>query len=154
DAGPALRGHRGRAGRDGVPAGPGHPDGVRLTSHRRSEERMRDYPKLVCPPPGPRARAVIERDARTMSQNYHKDYPLVVDHAAGPVVVDVDGNRYLDFAAGIAVASTGHCHPEVVAAVKEQSERLLHLCATDFYNESVVALAEGLARRAPGPGPW
>ena len=115
---------------------------------------MRDYPKLTCPPPGPRARAVIERDARTMSQNYRKDYPLVIDHASGPVVVDVDGNRYLDFAAGIAVASTGHCHPEVVAAVKRQSERLLHLCATDFYNEDVVALAEGLVRRAPGPGPW
>jgi 4-aminobutyrate aminotransferase len=115
---------------------------------------MRDYPKLICPPPGPRARAVIERDARTMSQNYKKDYPLVVDHARGPVVVDADGNRYLDFAAGIAVASTGHCHPDVVAAVKRQSERLLHLCATDFYNEDVVTLAEGLARRAPGPGPW
>jgi 4-aminobutyrate aminotransferase len=115
---------------------------------------MRDYPKLVCPLPGPRARAVIERDARTMSQNYRKDYPLVVDHAAGQVVVDVDGNRFLDFAAGIAVASTGHCHPDVVAAVKRQSERLLHLCATDFYNEDVVTLAEGLARRAPGPGPW
>ena len=115
---------------------------------------MRDYPKLVCPPPGPKARAVIERDARTMSQNYRKDYPLVVDHAKGPVVVDADGNRYLDFAAGIAAASTGHCHPDVVAAVQRQAERLLHLCATDFYNEDVVALAEGLARRAPGPGPW
>ena len=115
---------------------------------------MRDYPKLVCPPPGPKARAVSERDARTMSQNYRTDYPLVVDHAKGPVVVDADGNRYLDFAAGIAVASTGHCHPDVVAAVQRQAARLLHLCATDFYNEDVVTLAEGLARRAPGPGPW
>ena len=115
---------------------------------------MRDYPKLVCPPPGPKARAIIERDARTMSQNYRKDYPLVVDHAKGPVVVDADGNRYLDFAAGIAVASTGHCHPDVVAAVQRQAERLLHLCATDFYNDDVVTLAEGLVRRAPGPGPW
>jgi 4-aminobutyrate aminotransferase len=115
---------------------------------------MRDYPKLIGPLPGPRAKAVIERDARTMSQNYRKDYPLVIDHALGQVVVDVDGNRFLDFAAGIAVASTGHCHPDVVAAVKRQSERLLHLCATDFYNEDVVTLAEGLARRAPGPGPW
>jgi 4-aminobutyrate aminotransferase len=115
---------------------------------------MRDYPKLVCPPPGPKARAIIERDARTMSQNYRKDYPLVVDHAKGPVVIDADGNRYLDFAAGIAVASTGHCHPDVVAAVQRQAARLLHLCATDFYNEDVVTLAEGLARRAPGPGPW
>src|SRR5258708_37675737 len=67
---------------------------------------MRDYPKLVCPSPGPRARAIIARDARTMSQNYRKDYPLVVDHAIGPVVVDADGNRYLDFAAGIAVEAT------------------------------------------------
>jgi 4-aminobutyrate aminotransferase len=115
---------------------------------------MRDYPRLTGPLPGPRARAVIERDARTMSQNYRKDYPLVVDHGLGQVIVDVDGNRFLDFAAGIAVASTGHCHPDVVAAVQRQSERLLHLCATDFYNEDVVALAEGLARRAPGPGPW
>src|SRR5260370_1032233 len=115
---------------------------------------MRDYPKLVCPPPGPGARAIIARDARTMSQNYRKDYPLVVDHAKGPVVVDADGNRYLDFAAGIAVASTGHCHPDVVAAVQRQAARLLHLCATDFYNEDVVTLAEGLASRAPGPGPW
>ena len=114
---------------------------------------MKDYPKLVVPPPGPRAQAVIARDARVMSQNYRKDYPLVVDHASGQVVVDIDGNRYLDFAAGIAVASTGHCHPDVVAAVQRQSQRLLHLCATDFYNESVVELAEGLARRAPGPGP-
>src|SRR5260221_1080613 len=115
---------------------------------------MRDYPKLVCPPPGPKARAIIERDARTMSQNYRKDYPLVVDHAKGPVVVEAGGNRLLDLGAGIAVASPGHCHPDVVAAVQRQAERLLHLCATDFYNEDVVTLAEGLARRAPGPGPW
>lgn len=89
-----------------------------------------------------------------MSQNYRKDYPLVVERAFGPVVEDVDGNRYLDFAAGIAVVATGHCHPRVVAAVKEQSERLLHMCATDFYYESVVELAEGLARHAPGGGDW
>src|SRR6266851_730720 len=99
---------------------------------------MRDYPKLVCPPPGPRARAIMARDARTMSQNYRKDYPLVVERAAGPVVVDVDGNRYLDFAAGIAVVATGHCHPDVVAAIQRKAERLLHMCATDFYYESVV----------------
>jgi len=114
----------------------------------------KDYPSIVTPPPGPRARAVIERDARVMSQNYRKDYPLVAERASGPVVVDVDGNRYLDFAAGIAVVATGHCHPEVVAAIKDQAERFLHMCATDFFYENVVALAEGLTRRAPGPGPW
>jgi 4-aminobutyrate aminotransferase len=114
----------------------------------------KDYPRLTTKPPGPKARAIIERDARVMSQNYRKDYPLVAERGLGPVVTDVDGNRYLDFAAGIAVVATGHCHPEVVAAIKEQSERFLHMCATDFYYENVVALAEGLARRAPGPGPW
>ena len=70
------------------------------------------------------------------------------------MVQDVDGNRYLDFAAGIAVVATGHCHPDVVAAIRAQSERFLHMCATDFFYENVVELAEGLARRAPGPGPW
>ena len=70
------------------------------------------------------------------------------------MVEDPDGNRYLDFAAGIAVVATGHCHPEVVAAIKAQADRFLHMCATDFYYENVVELAEGLARRAPGPGPW
>jgi 4-aminobutyrate aminotransferase len=113
-----------------------------------------DHPKIVTPPPGPNARALIERDKGVMSQNYAKDYPLVVDHAKGAVVYDVDGNSYLDFAAGIAVVATGHCHPEVVAAIKAQSDRFLHMCATDFYYPNVVELAEGLARRAPGPGPW
>src|SRR5438128_9493126 len=114
----------------------------------------KDYPRIRTPPPGPPALAVIERDGRVMSQNHRKDYPLVVERARGPMVEDADGNRYLDFAAGIAVVATGHCHPEVVAAIRAQSEQFLHACATDFYYENVVALAEGLARRAPGPGPW
>jgi 4-aminobutyrate aminotransferase len=114
----------------------------------------RDYPRIVLPPPGPNARALIDRDDRVMSQNFRKDYPLVVSHGRGAMVEDVDGNRYLDFAAGIAVTATGHCHPDVVAAIHAQTERFLHMCATDFYYENVVMLAEGLARRAPGPGPW
>jgi 4-aminobutyrate aminotransferase len=114
----------------------------------------KDYPHIAMTPPGPRARAVIARDARVMSQNYKKDYPLVIERGYGPVVEDADGNRFLDFAAGIAVVATGHCHPDVVAAIRAQSERFLHMCATDFFYESVVELAEGLARRAPGPGPW
>jgi len=114
----------------------------------------RDYPRIVLPPPGPNARALIDRDDRVMSQNFRKDYPLVVARGLGPMVEDVDGNRYLDFAAGIAVAATGHCHPDVVKAIRDQSERFLHMCATDFFYENVVELAEGLARRAPGPGPW
>jgi 4-aminobutyrate aminotransferase len=114
----------------------------------------RDYPRIVTPPPGPRAQAVIERDHRFVSQNFKKDYPLVAERAAGPMIEDPDGNRYLDFAAGIAVVATGHCHPKVVEAIREQAGRFLHVCATDFYYESVAALAERLARRAPGPGPW
>src|SRR5687768_1389455 len=96
------------------------------------------YPRLLARPPGPNARAVIERDGRVMSQNFAKDYPLVVRRAQGAAVEDVDGNVYLDFAAGIAVASTGHCHPAVVAAIRAQTEQFLHMCATDFYYENVV----------------
>jgi 4-aminobutyrate aminotransferase len=115
---------------------------------------VKNYPSITVAPPGPRAQKVIERDLRVMSQNYKKDYPLVAERGYGPVVEDADGNRYLDFAAGIAVVATGHSHPEVVAAIKAQADRFLHMCATDFFYDSVVELAEGLARRAPGPGPW
>ncbi len=115
---------------------------------------QRNYPRIKTPPPGPKARSVIERDDAVMSQNYAKDYPLVAEKAYGQVVEDTDGNLYLDFAAGIAVCSTGHCHPEVVQAIKDQAEKFLHLCATDFFYENVVTLAEGLARHAPGKGPW
>jgi 4-aminobutyrate aminotransferase len=114
----------------------------------------KDYPHLVTPLPGPRAQAIIERDRRVMSQNYGKDYPLVASRGAGAMVEDVDGNRFLDFGAGIAVVATGHSHPEVVAAVKAQAEKFIHMCYTDFYYDNLVELAEGLARRGPGPGPW
>jgi 4-aminobutyrate aminotransferase len=100
--------------------------------------------------PGPRARDWLEREATWVSQNYVKDYPLVVDSGRGMTLIDVDGNRYLDFAAGIAVCATGHCHPQVVAAIQRQAERLLHLCAIDFSYPQVVELAERLARLAPG----
>ena len=83
--------------------------------------------------PGPKAQAMLDREKVWVSQNYVKDYPLVVDRAEGMVLTDMDGNRFLDFAAGIAVCATGHCHPKVVAAIQRQAERLLHLCAIDFY---------------------
>jgi 4-aminobutyrate aminotransferase len=114
----------------------------------------KDYPCLKTPLPGPRARAIVERDSGVMSQNYSKDYPLVAERGYGSVVEDVDGNRFLDFAAGIAVVATGHSHPDVVAAIKAQADRFIHMCYTDFYYDNLIALAEGLARRAPGPGPW
>jgi 4-aminobutyrate aminotransferase len=112
---------------------------------------MRDYPRITTPPPGPKGRAIIERDRAWTSTAYIKEYPLVVERGSGVVVEDVDGNRYLDFMAGIAVASTGHAHPKVVAAITEAASRFLHICGGDFYYEGMAALCERLARLAPGP---
>jgi 4-aminobutyrate aminotransferase len=111
----------------------------------------RDYPKIVVPPPGPKAQRVVERDLEWTSTCYIKEYPLVVSRGNGVMVEDVDGNRYLDFMAGIAVSSTGYGHPKVVAAVKEAAERFLHICGSDFYYEAMATLCERLARVAPGP---
>jgi 4-aminobutyrate aminotransferase len=110
----------------------------------------RDYPKIVVPPPGPKARAVVDRDTEWTSTCYIKEYPLVVSRGQGVMVEDVDGNRYLDFMAGIAVSSTGYGHPKVVAAVKEAADRFLHICGSDFYYEGMAALCERLAKVAPG----
>ena len=109
-----------------------------------------DLPVITGPLPGPRARAVIERDARVVSPSYTRCYPLVAARGEGAMVEDVDGNRFLDFNAGIAVVATGHCHPRVVKAVQEQAARLMHMSGTDFYYEEMVALAEKLADIAPG----
>jgi 4-aminobutyrate aminotransferase len=109
-------------------------------------------PSIVTKLPGPKAKALIERDERYVSQHYKKDYPLVVEEASGMVVTDPDGNRFLDFTAGIAVCATGHCHPKVVAAIREQSGKLLHMCPTDFYTKPVSELAERLAKVAPVRG--
>jgi 4-aminobutyrate aminotransferase len=111
----------------------------------------RDYPRIVVPPPGPRARAIVDRDAAWSSTSYIKEYPLVVARGKGAMIEDVDGNRYLDFMAGIAVASTGYGHPAVIAAVHEAADRFLHICGSDFYYEGMAAICERLARLAPGP---
>jgi 4-aminobutyrate aminotransferase len=102
--------------------------------------------------PGPKARSLIERDAKVVSPSYTRGYPLVIDRAFGSTVVDVDGNVFLDCAAGIAVNSTGHCHPEVVKAITEQAQRFLHMSGTDFYYEPQVRLAEEIAAVAPVAG--
>jgi 4-aminobutyrate aminotransferase len=107
-------------------------------------------PHLAGPVPGLRAQALIARDARVVSPSYTRGYPLVVDRAEGAIVEDVDGNRFLDFNAGIAVVAAGHCHPRVVKAVQEQAARLIHMSGTDFYYEGMVALAEKLAELTPG----
>lgn len=98
--------------------------------------------------PGPRAQSIIERDQAVISQSYARVYPFVMDHGKGTEVWDVDGNRFLDFAAGIAVASTGHSHPHVVKAIQNQAERFLHISA-DYYHESWVQLGEKLDHIAP-----
>lgn len=103
--------------------------------------------------PGPKAREVVERDRLYTSPSYMRDYPLVVDRAEGCYVWDPDGNRFLDFNAGIAVCTTGHCHPRVVEAIVNQARKLLHYCGTDFYYAPLAELAERLARSAPGSSP-
>ena len=110
-------------------------------------------PHLVTPLPGPKAQQVVERDGRVVSPSYTRDYPLVVKRGRGAVIEDVDGNSFLDFAAGIAVVSTGHCHPEVVAAIQRQASELIHMSGTDFYYPNMVELAEKLASIAPGKEP-
>ncbi|HEY1494277.1 MAG TPA: acetyl ornithine aminotransferase family protein, partial [Candidatus Solibacter sp.] len=114
-------------------------------------ERVRtDLPSLIGSIPGPRARAVIERDEKVVSPSYTRCYPLVVEKGDGAMVEDVDGNRFLDFNAGIAVVATGHCHPQVVEAIQKQAARLIHMSGTDFYYEELTALAEKLNEIAPG----
>lgn len=112
-----------------------------------------DLPDIRTPLPGPRARAIIERDRKALSPSFTRAYPLVAARGEGAVVEDVDGNRFLDFSAGIAVVAAGHCHPRVVAAIQEQAAKLIHMSGTDFYYENMVELAERLAALAPGGPP-
>jgi 4-aminobutyrate aminotransferase len=110
-------------------------------------------PKLLTALPGPRAKAAVEADGRLISPSYTRSYPLVAKRGRGVRIEDVDGNEFLDFAAGIAVTSTGHCHPEVVAAIQKQAAELIHISGTDFYNEPLTELATRLSAIAPMPGP-
>ena len=110
-------------------------------------------PHLVTPLPGERAQAVVARNLSAVSPSLPRAYPLVAARAQGAIVQDVDGNRFLDCAAGIAVCSTGHCHPRVVSAIQEQAGRLLHICGADYYDTLYVALAERLAKLMPNDAP-
>jgi len=110
-------------------------------------------PKLVTPLPGPKAKEIIARDQAVLSTSYTRDYPLVIKRGEGAVVEDVDGNHFLDFAAGIAVVATGHSHPRVVRAIQQQAAEFLHMSGTDFYYENMVQLAEKLAALTPGEIP-
>lgn len=110
----------------------------------------RTVPSLQTEIPGPRARELLARDERFMSPSYTRVYPLVCARGSGAVIEDVDGNLFLDFTAGIAVTSTGHCHPRVVAAIQDQAAKLIHMSGTDFYYQPQIDLAQRLAELAPG----
>jgi 4-aminobutyrate aminotransferase len=110
-------------------------------------------PRILTALPGPNAKRVLEADEKIISPSYTRSYPLVAKSGRGIVVTDVDGNEFFDFSAGIAVTSTGHCHPEVVAAIQKQAGELIHMSGTDFYYENMVQLAERLSKIAPMAGP-
>jgi 4-aminobutyrate aminotransferase len=110
-------------------------------------------PKIRTKLPGPKAQQILLGDARYISPSYTRSYPLVAERGRGVVIEDVDGNEFLDFSSGIAVCSTGHCHPEVVAAIQKQAGELIHMSGTDFYYRNLVTLAERLAQVAPMSGP-
>src|SRR5213594_2643732 len=109
-------------------------------------------PNIKVQLPVPRAKAIIERDSAVVSPSYTRGYPLVIERGSGATVEDVDGNVFLDCAAGIAVNSTGHSHPAVVKAITDQAQKFLHMSGTDFYYEPQLRLAEELAAIAPIPG--
>jgi 4-aminobutyrate aminotransferase len=110
-----------------------------------------DLPRLITSLPGPKAQTIIARDKAVISPSYTRGYPFVIASGEGAVVEDVDGNRFLDMNAGIAVVAAGHCHPHVVNAIREQAGKLIHMSGTDFYYENMVEFAEKLASLA-GPG--
>src|SRR5918996_595989 len=109
-------------------------------------------PDLKTALPGPKAKALIDRDAQVVSTSYTRDYPFVMAKGEGAVVEDVDGNVFLDCAAGIAVTSTGHSHPNVVKAIVDQAQKYLHMSGTDFYYELQVQLGEAMAGIVPIDG--
>jgi 4-aminobutyrate aminotransferase len=117
-------------------------------------KREPDYPKIVVSPPGPKARKIIAQDKEWTSPSYIKEYGLVMAGGKGAMVEDVDGNRYIDWMAGIAVSATGYNHPKVVSAVQEQAGKFLHICGTDFYYEPMAKLCERLGKLAPGKEKW
>src|ERR1700751_1085385 len=127
-------------------------------SERRSQRDMFHFdihpvPQIKTALPGPNAQSLLDRDQQYMSPSYTRIYPLVVARGSGAVIEDVDGNLFLDFTAGIAVTSTGHCHPHVTAAITDQAHKLLHMSGTDFYYQPQIDLAQRLAESGPGASP-
>src|SRR5467141_278251 len=111
-------------------------------------------PKLKTALPGPNAKRILAGDEKYISPSYTRSYPLVAKSGRGIVVTDVDGNEFFDFSAGIAVTSTGHCHPDVVRAIQKQAGQLIHMSGTDFYYEQMPQLARKLESLIPGGKSW
>ena len=109
-------------------------------------------PEVADSLPGPKAEQLVRRDVAITSPSNTREYALVVKRASGSVVEDIDGNRFLDFAAGIAVCATGHCHPKVVEAIQKQAAELIHICGSEFYYPVMVELAEKIGALAPWAG--
>jgi 4-aminobutyrate aminotransferase len=126
-----------------------------MEKNRQASSGLSDQyrPRIKGTLPGPKAKAIVEADQRLISPSYTRSYPMVAKRGLGLRVEDVDGNEFLDFAAGIGVTSTGHCHPEVVAAIQKQAAELIHISGTDFYYELMITIAERLSAIAPMPGP-
>lgn len=122
-------------------------------THENKTTKTNIGPKIKTTLPGPNAKRVLEGDEKYISPSYTRSYPLVAKSGRGIVVTDVDGNEFFDFSAGIAVTSTGHCHPHVVSAIQKQAVELIHMSGTDFYYESMVELAARLSKIAPMKGP-
>jgi 4-aminobutyrate aminotransferase len=117
-------------------------------------ETKTKLPRIQTVLPGPKGQGVIAYDKKFMSPSLTRDYPLVAERGYGAIVEDPDGNCFLDFAAGIAVCSTGHCHPKVVRAIQQQAEELIHIAGTDFYHRHMPQLAERLAATMPSSHNW
>jgi len=120
-----------------------------VRAFRQAADAASPIPNIITELPGPRAREIIARDAAVTSPSLTRAYPLVAESGKGYVVTDVDGNQFLDFAAGIAVAATGHAHPKVADAIAAQAHQLVHIAATDFYEPRYLELCERLAAIAP-----
>lgn len=123
---------------------------ARLSTPVSPTSADRGYPRIVVPPPGPRGREIIARDKKFASTSYIKAYPLVIARGEGAMVEDADGNRFIDWMAGIAVASTGYAHPKVVEAVRQSAGDFFSMCSTDWYYDNFSAVLERLAKIAPG----
>ena len=119
-----------------------------------TELEARRRPEIKTTLPGPKSLEIINADAEYVTPSYPRpDYKLVADHATGVWITDPDGNVFLDCNAGVAVCSTGHCHPEVVAALQKQVSELIHLCGTDFYYRHMPELGKKLNEIVPIDGP-